>query len=191
MRRFLVPGLIAAAVLIASVALLGKRPPARQTMSPQPAQSPTEPEVRPPSPDSKPDSRQRIPDTADVVASPLAAPTGAQAMIVSPAHGATVSRSFTIEMAVTGMTLAPAGSDNPNAGHFHLLVDTSLVDAAAPVRRDERHFDFGNGAATATIELPRGDHTLQLVMGDGNHVPHNPPVLSPTITITVDGAGNP
>jgi hypothetical protein len=85
------------------------------------------------------------------------------------------------------MTLAPAGSSDANTGHHHLLVDAPLPDAmGVPIPKDERHLHFGKAQTEAQIELPPGEHTLQILLGDGNHVPHDPPVYSPQVLITVE-----
>lgn len=133
-------------------------------------------------------ARPTIPDTAEVVAPPIAAPSGASAVLYVPRDGARVVSPVVVKMAVTGIHVAPAGSTETDEGHFHLLIDAYLDDVAAPMRRDARHLDFGDGTGEAAVDLPVGKHTLQLVMGDGNHVPHNPPVVSTPIAITVEPA---
>ena len=45
---------------------------------------------------------------------------------------------------------------------------------------------FGKGQTETTLDLAPGTHTLQLVMGDKDHIPHNAPVFSEVITITVE-----
>ncbi|MEL6963757.1 MAG: DUF4399 domain-containing protein, partial [Pseudomonadota bacterium] len=57
---------------------------------------------------------------------------------------------------------------------------------AFPIPADENHLHFGGGQTEVALELPAGDHTLQLVLGDQNHIPHNPPIVSEVITITVE-----
>ncbi|MEO0760748.1 MAG: DUF4399 domain-containing protein, partial [Pseudomonadota bacterium] len=73
-------------------------------------------------------------------------------------------------------------------GHHHLLINAALegddFDYAIPA--DDNHRHFGGGQTEVTLELPAGTHTLQLVMGDHGHVPHDPPVMSEVITITVE-----
>jgi hypothetical protein len=83
------------------------------------------------------------------------------------------------------MGVAPAGTHAPNTGHHHLIVDSELPPLDQPVPKDERHIHFGGGQTEVTLDLPPGEHTLQLLMGDHLHVPHNPPVVSERITITV------
>jgi Domain of unknown function (DUF4399) len=82
--------------------------------------------------------------------------------------------------------VAPAGADKPNTGHHHLLVDTNLPeDMNEPIPNDRNHLHFGLGQTETVLELPPGTHTLQLLMGDLDHVPHDPPLYSKKITIRV------
>jgi hypothetical protein len=83
------------------------------------------------------------------------------------------------------MGVAPAGVDKPNSGHHHLLIDTDLPPLDQPIPNDKNHLHFGLGQTEAYIDLPPGKHTLQLLMGDGDHIPHDPPVMSKKITIVV------
>ena len=114
------------------------------------------------------------------------APAGAEAYILSPADGAVVESPFAVKFGLTGMGVAPAGVDIVNTGHHHLLIDvTDLPPAGQPVPADDRHLHFGGGQTETTLDLPPGRHTLQLIMGDKHHLPHEPPVVSPRITIEV------
>ena len=113
------------------------------------------------------------------------APEGVELYIIAPADGATVESPVTVRFGLRGMGVAPAGVGAAATGHHHLLVDTELPDLTRPIPADERHRHFGGGQTEVTLDLARGPHTLQLVLGDQNHVPHDPPVVSPRITITV------
>ena len=95
------------------------------------------------------------------------------------------TRTIKIWFGLRHMGVAPAGIDKPNTGHHHLLVDADLPPFDEPIPNDRNHLHFGGGQTEAVIELPPGTHTLQLLMGDKDHVPHNPPVYSKKITITV------
>ena len=110
---------------------------------------------------------------------------GAKAYIVSPEDGATVSSPVTVKFGLDGMEVAPAGTDKPNSGHHHLLIDTNLPAMAKPIPSDANHKHFGKGQTEVSLDLKPGKHTLQLLLGDKAHVPHNPPVKSKKITITV------
>ena len=113
------------------------------------------------------------------------APEGAEVYIISPSAGATVSSPVTVRFGLRGMGVAPAGVKHPKAGHHHLLIDTELPPTDRPVPADEQHRHFGGGQTEVVVELPPGRHTLQLLLGDHLHVPHDPPIVSERITITV------
>src|SRR5262249_27843088 len=114
-------------------------------------------------------------------------PAGAEAYIISPKNGAKVSGPFVVSFGLKGMGIAPAGVKADNTGHHHLLIDTHPpADLSARLRAvPDKVVHFGKGQTETTLTLPPGKHTLQLLLGDQNHVPHNPPVLSKKITITV------
>lgn len=109
---------------------------------------------------------------------------GAKVYIISPADGANVPVTLTVRFGLTNMSIAPAGVDKPNSGHHHLLIDTPLPPFDEPIPSDDNHLHFGAGQTEGTITLTPGKHTLQLLMGDGNHLPHDPPVFSQPITVT-------
>ncbi len=111
-------------------------------------------------------------------------PEGAQVYIVSPVDGAVVSSPVDIVFGLKGMGVAPAGTDKANTGHHHLLVDGKMLPAMdKPMGSEVKH--FGGGQTETTVELSPGPHTLQIILGDKNHIPHNPPVISEKITVTV------
>lgn len=115
-----------------------------------------------------------------------AAPPGATVFIFSPEDGTTVGSPVSVKFGISGIAVAPAGQHTPNSGHHHLLIDTELANPDQPIPADEQHLHYGKGQTEATIGLEPGQHTLQLVLGDGNHVPHQPPIVSKIVTITVE-----
>jgi len=112
-------------------------------------------------------------------------PAGAKVFIIEPADGAEVASPVTVKFGIEGMDVAPAGTDKEHSGHHHVLIDTKLEDVNAPIPADENHVHFGKGQTEAQLELKPGKHTLQLVLGDHNHIPHDPVVQSEVITVTV------
>jgi Domain of unknown function (DUF4399) len=92
---------------------------------------------------------------------------------------------FKVWFGTRNFGVAPAGVAKANTGHHHLLVDTELPPFGQEIPNDRNHLHFGLGQTETMLELPPGTHTLQLLMGDENHVPHDPPVMSKRITITV------
>jgi hypothetical protein len=115
-----------------------------------------------------------------------AAPAGAMAYIISPADGATVGQEVTVRFGLKGMGVAPAGVTKEHTGHHHLLIDVKeLPVAGQPIPADAQHVHFGGGQTQTTLKLAPGTHTLQLELGDANHVPFEPAVVSKKITIHV------
>jgi hypothetical protein len=116
------------------------------------------------------------------------APEGAKVYFIDMEDGQTVQSPLTVRFGLSGMGVAPAGTEKENTGHHHLLIDTTLEGEALnePILSDDNHKHFGGGQTETTIELAPGEHTLQLVLGDMNHIPHNPPVMSEQITVTVE-----
>ena len=113
-------------------------------------------------------------------------PEGAKVYIVSPKDGDIVSGKITVVFGLKGMGVAPAGVDIPNTGHHHLLIDMkTLPDMNVPMPASDQLKHFGKGQTEAEITLPPGEHTLQLVLGDKVHIPHDPPLVSDKITVTV------
>ncbi|WP_108471431.1 DUF4399 domain-containing protein [Rhodanobacter thiooxydans] len=114
------------------------------------------------------------------------APAGAAVYIISPSDGATVGQDVTVRFGLRGMGVAPAGVAREHTGHHHLLVDVKeLPPAGQPIPKDDRHIHFGGGQTQATLKLAPGTHTLQLELGDANHVPFDPPLVSKRITVHV------
>jgi len=109
----------------------------------------------------------------------------AHVFIISPADGAVVSSPVTVMFGLSGAGVAPAGIDKKNTGHHHLIINSPTPSMDTSIPADANHKHFGGGQTQASIDLKPGKHTLQLVLGDKGHVPHNPPVVSKTIEITV------
>jgi len=113
-------------------------------------------------------------------------PASAEAYIISPLDGATVKSPVIVRFGLKGMGIAPAGVKFENTGHHHLLIDTDApADPGLPLPASDKIVHFGKGQSEASVMLTQGKHTLQLLLGDQNHIPHNPPVMSKKITITV------
>src|SRR6202041_3771012 len=114
-------------------------------------------------------------------------PAGAKVYFINLKDGAEVTSPFLVQFGLSGMGVAPAGVEKPNTGHHHLLIDTTLTpeQAKEPIPADDRHLHFGGGQTETMLTLSPGRHTLQLVLGDWSHVPFNPPIVSPVITVDV------
>ncbi len=123
---------------------------------------------------------------APVVAATPAA-EGAKVYIISPRQGAVVSNPVRVQFGLIGMGVAPAGIDKANTGHHHLLIDvTQLPDLTRPLPSDEHHRHFGGGQTEVELTLSPGQHRLQLILGDKDHIPFLPALISEPITITVE-----
>ncbi|WP_262691698.1 DUF4399 domain-containing protein [Kordiimonas aestuarii] len=105
--------------------------------------------------------------------------------IISPMDGESVKNPVTVRFGLKGMGIAPAGTEKENTGHHHLIIDTDLPPLDENIPMDEQHVHFGGGQTETSIELTPGKHTFQLLLGDMNHIPHDPAVVSQKITITV------
>ena len=114
-------------------------------------------------------------------------PPGAKVYFINLKDGDEVDSPFLVQFGLSGMGVAPAGIEKPNTGHHHLIIDTTLTpeELKQPIPADDHHLHFGAGQTEAMITLPKGEHTLQLVLGDWTHIPHVPPVMSDVITVTV------
>jgi hypothetical protein len=136
-------------------------------------------------PHSPPVMSQRI--TVNVVpkGGPTASAPGAALYFADLKDGANVPSKLTIHFGLRNMGVAPAGSDRPNSGHHHVLIDTDLPPLDQPIPNDFNHLHFGAGQTQATVDLTPGEHTLQLLFGDKDHIPHNPPLFSEKIKVRV------
>jgi hypothetical protein len=122
---------------------------------------------------------------------PTPAPAGASVYFIGLKEGATIAPKTVIHFGLRGMGVAPAGSDRVNAGHHHLLVDTDLPPLDQPIPNDFNHLHYGAGQTEAEVTLSPGTHTLQLLLGDKDHVPHSPPIMSERIRVVVAEAAPP
>ena len=121
------------------------------------------------------------------------APGGAKVYFVNLKDGDTVKGPVKVIFGLSGMGVAPAGIDKAGTGHHHILIDRAELGKGEDgkeefdlnIPADDNHKHFGKGQTETTLQLPAGKHSLQLVVGDKDHIPHNPPITSPRITITV------
>jgi hypothetical protein len=112
-------------------------------------------------------------------------PAGAEVYFIAPQDGETVTSPVTVRFGLKGMGVVPAGMTFDGAGHHHLVVDAKTPPLNAPIPADANHLHFGKGQTETTVALKPGKHTLQLVVGDQLHIPHEPAVVSKVITVTV------
>jgi hypothetical protein len=174
-RRLTMKALRYQAILAAAAAYLVGLPAAAQTTPTPPAAEDHEHSA--PAGQQSPPVWKRTP-----------APADAYVYIGWPNNGAVIhSTRFKVWFGTRNFGVAPAETYVPNTGHHHLLIDVPLPPMDEPIPSDRHHLHFGRGQTEAILDLPPGTHTLQLLMGDGHHVPHDPPVMSKRITIHVVG----
>ncbi|NJN24008.1 MAG: DUF4399 domain-containing protein [Acaryochloridaceae cyanobacterium RL_2_7] len=114
------------------------------------------------------------------------APANAEAYFIAPNNNAKVNSSFDVKFGLKGMGVAPAGVEMENTGHHHLLIDMdSLPDLDRPLPKTDQIKHFGGGQTETQLELTPGKHTLQLLLGNYQHIPHSKPVLSDKVTVIV------
>ena len=113
-------------------------------------------------------------------------PEGASVFFVIPADGDTVPIPISVEFGVAGMSIVAAGMNEAHSGHHHLLIDTDPPDMGLPIPADAHHVHFGDASTSTELTLAPGTHTLRLLLGDHLHIPHNPPIMSEPISITVE-----
>lgn len=109
----------------------------------------------------------------------------ARVYFINLEDGDEVESPFLIQFGLSKMGIAPAGIDRENTGHHHLLINVKDLDFSKPIPASKNHIHFGGGQTESLVELPPGDYSLQLVLGDMTHTPHTPPVVSKQINITV------
>src|SRR5260370_20581656 len=122
---------------------------------------------------------------------PTPSPAGAAEYFIGLKDGDTIPTKVTLHFGLRGMGVAPAGSDRANSGHHHLIIDAPTPALNSEIPNDFQHLHFGAGQTETEITLTPGEHTLQLVFGDKNHVPHSPPVMSDRIKVNVADAAPP
>ena len=113
-------------------------------------------------------------------------PADATVYIIEPVDGQTVSQRFKVKFSLSGMGVAPTGINQENTGHHHILINGEVLpDMTKPLPATDKIRHFGGGQTETELALPPGKHTLQLLLGNYAHIPHDKPVLSEKITITV------
>ena len=100
-------------------------------------------------------------------------------------NGDMLKSPFLVQFGLSGKGVAPAGVEVANTGHHHLLINVDVLDFKMPIPSSKQHLHFGMGQTETTLDLPAGKHKLQLVLGDKYHIPHNPPLVSEVIEVTV------
>ena len=120
-----------------------------------------------------------------LIAGETPSPEGAKAYFIDLKDGDDVKSPLLIRFGLTEqMGIAPALADWPDTGHFHLIIDSKTPNPDRPI--SNKHLHLHKGQTEAIVELKPGRHTLQIVLGDYSHIPHDPPVMSEQITVYVE-----
>jgi hypothetical protein len=159
--------LLTAGIIVATAAGCGGR------AAEEPASEPGEPAAE----------HEETTETTGLTLTPSA--PGARVFFKTPTDGASVTSPFTVEFGLEGMNVVPAGQEAEHSGHHHLIVDAPLPAFDAPIPMDDHYRHFGDGSTSTTVELSPGEHTLQLLLGDHRHIPHDPPIKSEVIKVVV------
>ena len=112
-------------------------------------------------------------------------PENVQLYFVTPSDGDSLTSPVVVRFGLKGMGVAPAGVEKAGTGHHHLIVDAELPPSGLPIPASDHYRHFGMGQTEVTLDLEPGEHTLQLLLGDHLHIPHDPPLVSERISITV------
>jgi len=132
--------------------------------------------------------------SAAAIAGPTESDPNAVAYFVNLNDGDAVSGPVHVVFGLVGMGVGPAGFTKENIGHHHLFInrapfgegDFGADEADFPIPADDNHKHYGKGQTETMLDLEPGTYTMQMVMGDGDHIPHNNPIFSDVITITVE-----
>lgn len=141
--------------------------------------------------ENQPEPAANASDASETVDAPASlprtpAPDGARVFFITPADGDTVSNPVVIEFGSENVAIVKAGVDEPASGHHHLIINAELPDPSIPIPADDNYIHFGDASTRTERTLSPGTHSLQLLLGDHLHIPHDPPIVSDLITITVE-----
>tara|TARA_B100000212_G_scaffold142533_1_gene107262 strand:- start:25 stop:414 length:390 start_codon:yes stop_codon:yes gene_type:complete len=100
-------------------------------------------------------------------------------------NGDKLKSPFLVQFGLSGKGVAPAGVEVANTGHHHLLINVDELDFKMPIPSSKQHIHFGMGQTETKLDLSPGKYKLQLVLGDKYHIPHNPPLVSEVVEVTV------
>jgi len=112
---------------------------------------------------------------------------GGSVTITSPAQGATLDGpNLEVTLRVEGISIVPAGQQEPMSGHHHIFLDADLTEPGVPIPSVPGEIvHMGDASTTYTFEgVEPGEHRIIAVVGDWQHVPLQPWVVD-TVTVTI------
>lgn len=116
-------------------------------------------------------------------------PDNARIFFIDIQDGDVVETPLSLRFGIEGFGVIPAGAEGRerhSGGHFHLLLDREgLPDMDEPIPQEVGYIHYDLGETEALLELTPGRHTLQLLLADEAHEPHDPPLVSEKITVIV------
>lgn len=129
------------------------------------------------------------PETMEEAEAPATTPvaTTPEVRIVSPTEGEELEgSSVTVQLEVSGIEIVPAGDTASGTGHHHLYLNADLAPFDVPIPAvPGQVIHMGDGSSSFTFEgVEPGEHRVIAVVGDGVHVPLQPPVVD-TVRFTV------
>ena len=117
-----------------------------------------------------------------------AAQPQASIRITGPANGAMVTSPVVVSVEITGATVKHWDERDPNAVHYHLLVDVNpatVIQPGTPLPPGQASI-LHLVDPTRQLDLPAGQHTITAVLTGTDHVPFSPSIQHP-VTFTVTG----
>lgn len=122
---------------------------------------------------------------AQATLAPIAeVPEGAKVSFGEPADGATVSSPVKVVMQVEGMTVKPAGTQEANTGHHHLIIDGEGIPTGEVVPASKTVIHYGKGQTETELKLEPGKHTITMQFADFAHRSYGAK-MSTTVSVTV------
>jgi hypothetical protein len=110
---------------------------------------------------------------------------GTKVYFINLIEGQKIKSPYLVQLGLTSeMGIAPALADWPDTGHHHLVIDSTITNMNKSISNKNVHLH--KGQSEISLKLPAGKHTIQLFFGDYSHIPHDPPVMSEVLNITVE-----
>ena len=110
---------------------------------------------------------------------------GTKVYFINLIEGQKIKSPYLVQLGLTSqMGIAPALADWPDTGHHHIIIDSTITNMNKSI--SNKHIHLHKGQTEVSLKLESGKHTIQLLFGDYSHIPHDPPVMSEIINISVE-----
>ena len=110
---------------------------------------------------------------------------GTKVYFINLIDGQIIKSPYIVQLGLTSeMGIAPALADWPDTGHHHIIIDSTITNMNKSISNKQIHLH--KGQTEISLKLESGKHTIQLLFGDYSHIPHDPPVMSEIINISVE-----